>query len=174
MLRAGTPTPVPDLLTAAEYLGDDFAGWQRIRADPPAELDSCAARHLDDLCALADRALAAVAGDTLVHTDIRADNLLLGPDGAVTIVDWPHACRGAAWLDTLLLLINVRLYGGHDTDRLLARCAADPGDLVAVLAALAGFFMDYARRPPPPGLPTLREFQRIQGEAVLAWLAEVS
>lgn len=174
LARSGTPAPVPDLLTAAEYLGEDFAGWHRIRADPPAELDAWATRHLDELCALADRALLAVAGDTLVHTDIRADNLLLGPTGAVTIVDWPHACRGAAWLDTLLLLVNVRLYGGHDTARLLARCAADPDDLVATLAALAGFFVDMARRPPPPGLPTLREFQRAQGDAVLSWLAELS
>ena len=33
------------------------------------------------------------AGTTLVHADIRADNLLLTDDG-VMVVDWPHACRG--------------------------------------------------------------------------------
>lgn len=117
------------------------------------------------------------AGDTLVHMDIRADNLLLRPDNGVTIVDWPWACIGPAWLDTLLLSINVRLYGGHDTDALLvgrsAVTGADPGDLVAVLTAFAGFFADAARQPSPAGLPTLRAFQRAQADVLLAWLCEL-
>lgn len=141
------------------------------------DLDPWAARHLDDLCALADRGLAALDGDTLVHADIRADNLLLGATGTVTVVDWPWACRGPAWLDRLLLLLNVRLFGGHDTGALLARCAtmtgADPADLVATLAGLAGFFTDCARLPPPPGLPTVRAFQRAHADVALSWLREV-
>jgi hypothetical protein len=40
------------------------------------------------------------------------------------------------------------------------------------LAGLAGFFIDAARQPPPVGLPTLRAFQRAQGQAVLSWLRE--
>jgi hypothetical protein len=125
---------------------------------------------------LADRASAALTGDTLVHTDVRADNILLRTDGAVTVVDWPWACRGPAWLDTLMLLMNVRLYGGHDTHALLTRLAATTGavpeDLLAVLTALAGFFADAARQPPPPGLPTVRSFQRAQADAVLSWVRE--
>jgi hypothetical protein len=94
----------------------------------------------------------------------------------VTILDWPWACRGPAWLDTLLL-INARLYGGHDTHALLTRHAAvtgaDPQDLIAVLSGIAGFFADAARQPPPKGLPTVRAFQRTQAETVLSWLREV-
>lgn len=45
-----------------------------------------------------------------------------------------------------------------------------PERLQPVLAALAGFFLHRARLPPPPGLPTLREFQRGQGVEALAWL----
>jgi hypothetical protein len=94
----------------------------------------------------------------------------------VTVVDWPWACTGPAWLDRLLLLLNVRLYGG-DTRDMLRHCAAasgaDPDDLVAVLIGLTGFFLDTARRPPPPGIPTVRAFQRAQGEAVLAWVREM-
>jgi hypothetical protein len=33
----------------------------------------------------------------------------------------------------------------------------------------AGFFLDIARQPPPPGLPTLRAFQRFQADALLPW-----
>ena len=47
---------------------------------------------------------------------------------------------------------------------------ADPDRVNAVLAALAGFFVHRSTLPPPPGLPTLREFQRAQGAESLAWL----
>jgi hypothetical protein len=77
----------------------------------------------------------------------------------------------------LLLLVNVRLFGGHDMDTLLSRCAAstgaDIGDLVAALAGLAGLFADRARLPPPPGLPTVRAFQRAQADVTLSWLREI-
>jgi aminoglycoside phosphotransferase (APT) family kinase protein len=176
LARVLTPAALPDLATAADNLAGDFAGWRRIAADPPAGLDPWVPAHLDELCALADRGLAALAGDTVVHTDIRADNLLLGPDGTVTVVDWPWACRGPAWLDRLLLLVNVRLFGGHDTHPMLARCAAatgaDPHDLIAALAGFGGFFADAARQPPPAGLPTLRAFQQAQADAVGSWLRE--
>ena len=175
---ARVPADLPDLPTATETLGYDLAGWGRVAADVPADLHPWAARRLDRLCALADRGVAALTGDSLVHSDVRADNLLLRRDGTVRIVDWPWACRGPAWLDRLLLLVNVRLYGGdHDTGALLAACAeetgADPRDLVAVLAALAGFFADMARRPPPAGIPTVRAFQRAQADAIVSWLDEL-
>ncbi|WP_200214091.1 phosphotransferase [Micromonospora coerulea] len=176
MAAALTPTPVPTVRTAAEQLGPDFAGWRRIAADPPADLAPWARAHLPELCAAADRGLAALSGDTLCHLDVRADNLLVGPDGTVTVVDWPWACRGPSWLDTVLLLVNVRLHGGHDTEALLRdlplTAGVDPAALTGVLAGLAGFFLDAARQPPPPGIPTVRAFQRAQGEALLPWLAE--
>lgn len=99
-----------------------------------------------------------------MHTDVRADNLLVRPTGEVVVVDWPWACRGARWLDTVMLVINVRLFGGHDVEELLAdrRLLADvdPAAVTGVLAGLAGFFVDAARYPPPPGLPTVRALDR--------------
>jgi aminoglycoside phosphotransferase (APT) family kinase protein len=176
MAAALTPSPVPDLPAASASFGADLAGWHLIAADPPPDLHPWAVGRLDALREQADRAVAALAGETVVHLDIRADNLLITPDGAVFVVDWPHACVGPRWLDRLLLLVNVRLHGGHDVDALLRRIAAgsgaDEADLRAVLAAMAGFFFEYARRPPPPGIPTVREFQRVQGNALVEWLAE--
>ncbi|KWV29319.1 aminoglycoside phosphotransferase family protein [Micromonospora rifamycinica] len=169
-----TPNPVPDVPTAAERLAHDFAGWRRIVADPPPRLDPWAAAHLTELCAAADRGLAALTGDTLCHLDVRADNLLIGPDGSVTVVDWPWACRGPAWLDTALLLVNVQLHGGHDTEALVRglplTADVDPAVLTGFYAGLAGFFTDSARRPPPPGIPTVRHFQQAQADALLPWL----
>jgi hypothetical protein len=88
----------------------------------------------------------------------------------VTVVDWPHATRGPAWLDTVLLLINVRVNGGHPD---LTTIDADLDDLKGVVTGLAGFFADAARQPPPPGLPTLRAFQQAQADAVIGWLREL-
>ncbi|MFC3500640.1 phosphotransferase [Micromonospora krabiensis] len=170
-----TPCPVPHAPTAAERLAYDFAGWHRIAADPPARLDPWVRDHLDALRAAADQGLGALAGDTLCHVDIRADNLLVDATGGVHVVDWPWACRGPAWLDTALLLVNVRLHGGHDTEALLRELPltadVDPAALTGVYAGLAGYFADAARRPAPANIPTVRAFQQAQADALLPWLA---
>lgn len=49
---------------------------------------------------------------------------------------------------------------------------AEPQQVDSVLAALAGYFLDNARKPSPPGLPTLRAFQQAEGAACLGWLRE--
>lgn len=167
-----TPTPLPHLPSATEHLADNFAGWRRIAADRPADLDPWVAARTDRLADLSEQAVAALAGDTLLHIDVRSDNLLVRPDRTVALVDWPWACTGPAWLDRFMLLVNVNLYGGHDVEALLDRHLPDLDAEVAtaVLAGVLGYFVDVARRPPPPGLPTLRLFQRQQGDATLAWL----
>ena len=135
----------------------------------------CVTDHLPELLQLAEDSLEAISGDTLVHMDIRADNLLVRPDGTVVLVDWPHACIGAAWLDSVLLLLNVAVYGGHDIDALMAStpvlAKADPTAIDAALALLASYFSHAWRQPPPPGLPTVRDWQKLQGDVVLPWLA---
>jgi hypothetical protein len=40
----------------------------------------------------------------------------------------------------------------------------------AAVIAVAGYFRDFARLPPPPGLPTVRAFQRAQADALLPWM----
>jgi hypothetical protein len=41
-----------------------------------------------------------------------------------------------------------------------------------MVAALAGFFCWHGSQPDPPGLPTLRAFQRAQGAIALDWLRQ--
>lgn len=174
LVQHGTPSPVPNLMSATEVLTDDFAGWSRLRAAEPENLDVWAEENLIHLCGLAARGLESLTGETLCHLDVRADNLLLRPDGSVVLVDWPWACTASPWLDSLALLINVELLGGLDPDDLLGQYAplreATPEELTAALAGLAGYFLDAARLPPSPGLPTVRAFQRAQGDASLRWL----
>ncbi|WP_181957823.1 hypothetical protein [Nonomuraea longispora] len=45
----------------------------------------------------------------------------------------------------------------------------DPA-ITAVVAAMAGYFVCQGRMPGPPGLPTVRAFQRAQGVVALDWL----
>lgn len=171
-------TPVPAGLVVPrteDELRDDFGGFDNLAAEPWDELPGIAVDHLDELRALAIRGIDACHGESLVHLDVRADNMLVRPDGSVVLVDWPWACRGAAWIDSVALLVNVGLYGGHDIEALTTRSpvlrAADPELVTAFLAGLAAYFLDYARRPAPAGLPTVRAFQLAQGEVVIGWLA---
>ena len=168
LARAATPAPDSSLPTAAEHLRSDFAGWRELAADPSDDLDVWATTHLPELVAAADRGLAAIdSGETLVHCDIRADNLLVRPDASIVIVDWPWACRGPAWLDRVLLGLEVIVYGGDPTP---AFGAADRAVCADVVAGIAGAFLAQCRLPDPPGLPTVRAFQRFQGVALLPWL----
>ena len=171
-------TPVPAGLVVPrteDELRDDFAGFDNLVAEPWDGLPGIAVDHLDELRALASRGIDACHGESLVHLDVRADNMLVRPDGSVVLVDWPWACRGVAWIDSVALLVNVGLYGGHDIEALTTEspvlCAADPELVTAFLAGLAAYFLDSARTPAPAGLPTVRAFQLAQGEVVLGWLA---
>ena len=154
-----------------------FEGWKRLRGAPSADLDAWAAAHHAELESLAAGAADALRGDHLVHVDLRADNVLVTGDGGAVMVDWPWAARGASWFDALTVLIDARVSDpGCDTEAALRQHRAFAGaaaeHIDAVLAALAGYFTDSARAPAPPGIPTLREFQRAEGAACLAWLRE--
>ena len=171
-----TPSPLPRATVGGAGGWSIIAGghWQKLAEGRPARLDGWSLRHLDRLARLEAEAPAAAAGDTLLHLDLRADNLLLTPD-RVVVVDWPHARVGAPWVDGLFFTTSVAMQGGPPPEELLSRYPparrADPDAITAVAAAIAGFFIGEGLRPAPPGLPTLRAFQAAQGEVAQEWLA---
>ena len=175
-----TPSPLPpgSVPTAGDVFSTSIFGWRELQqadSDILDRLDPWSARHLADLAAIEATAREAVAGDTLLHADIREDNLLLTAD-AVWVVDWPHACVGAAWVDVVAFAPSVVMQGGPPPEDILnyhpAARQADPDAITAAIVSLAGFFTYRALLPPPPGLPTLREFQRAQGDVAQAWIAD--
>ena len=169
-----TPSPV-EAPSAAEMLEREVNGWRLLQGEPNTGLDAWSRRHLDTLAQLEADAPTAVAGNTLLHLDLRADNLLLTAD-RVFVVDWPHACVGAPWVDVVTFAPSVHMQGGPDPEALLRRhpaiSAVDPHAITAAVAAVAGFFTHRALQPAPPGLPTLRAFQAAQGEVARRWLAQ--
>ncbi|MCC3776558.1 aminoglycoside phosphotransferase family protein [Streptomyces sp. UNOB3_S3] len=172
--RVMSPAPF-EVPAVAESEAESFTGWRTLlAAGDTARLDPWAAGRLAPLARLESGWAAAATGDSLVHGDLRADNILL-TDDQVVFVDWPHALRAAPWYDLLVMLPSVAAQGGPDPESVftahpLGR-AADPEGVTAVLAALAGYFVRQSLLPDPPGLPTLRAFQAAQGTAALRWLA---
>jgi hypothetical protein len=174
--EALTPCPILALEPASALHADLLTGWHSLGEAPGSVADLWARRHLDRLVELEALCPAAFDdGDTLVHADIRSDNLLL-TKSEVVFVDWPHAARGAMVLDVIGWAPSVTLEGGPGPEDLLRRyrpaAGCDPDALSAMVAGVAGYFTYHATLPDPPGLPTLRAFQREQGTVARAWLRE--
>ena len=169
-------TPAPAGLASDTFVADyaDLPSyWEKVRADPP-DLPGIA-EHLDEAAALAARYAEVTDGDTLVHTDVRDDNLMLKPDGTVLLCDWNWPAVGAAWLDTVFLMIGPR-GDGLDVEAVLAAAPLTrdlPAESIDIAIALVtGHFLMSAAQPVPPTSPYIREAQRWQGEVCWRWLAE--
>lgn len=165
-----TPPPAGlDLDTVEDDFLDMVAMWDHIKATRP-DLP-----HLDEAAALAAGYAEFVGGKTLVHTDIRDDNLLVDRDGKAWICDWNWPVVGAPWLDTFFALIGPR-GDGLDVEAVLStrRLTSDvpPEAIEAMLALVVGYFWKSADDPVPPTSPFIREHQRWQGDVCWHWLRE--
>jgi aminoglycoside phosphotransferase (APT) family kinase protein len=177
---AATLTPSPVELPA--LADDEFTGFRELVAvraagEPLPPIDPWVERNLSALAAQEAAWPRAARGTTLVHTDIRADNVLIRY-GRVYVIDWPHAALGPRWADLVFMLPSISMQGGpepwHLFDAHPLSEAADRDAVATLLCGLTGFFLCEARKPPPPGLPTLRPFQEGQGAAALRWLRRLS
>ncbi len=164
-------TPPPAGLALDTFV-EEFAGW-------PAYWDYARATfvlpHGDEAAALAARYAEVVVGSTVVHTDVRDDNILVRPDGSAVLCDWNWPVVGAPWLDSLLLLIGPR-GDGLDVEAVLAADPAfagvDAEEIDVVLALVVGYFLKASDDPVPPTSPHIRTHQRWQGDVLWDWLCE--
>jgi len=170
-----SPSPIaaPRLVDECRH---DFSGWQGLARTGSPCLASFGAevhRALPQLAALEADWESAADGDALLHGDVRVDNMLITPAGRVVFVDWPHACLGSACVDLVLALPSLALAGVDPQEVVRSHPLTrdvDPRALDHVVVAVAGMFVSSSLLPPPPGLPTVRDFQRHQGSACLQWL----
>jgi len=145
-----------------------------LRAVLPADLSDRVIDDLDRLARLEAGWSVRADGDTLLHGDLRADNILLTGE-RVWFVDWPSASVGAAWLDLLFLLPGIAAATpGFDPQEVVLTHPltrdVDPATLTAMLTAIAGFLATVSLEPPPWYAPEVRSFQRAEAAAAVCWL----
>ena len=161
------PAGLPPLENLRGLLVD--TGWPEIQADPGPllSLGLCGREWLE--AALPELRAAAEAvelsGNSLVHVDIRSDNLCLR-DGRALLFDWNQASIGNPRFDRAEWLPSLAAEGGPLPDQLLPH--ADGATFASVFA---GFWGARAGLAAPPWGPKLREVQRLQAEIALSWAA---
>lgn len=178
--RHGTPAPVG---LTEETFAAGIAGDARIAETAslvesgefvaPPGLPAWFDRRGGEIARLS-RAAEQLPGGSLVHSDLRPDNLLVGPSGRATLLDWNWVCTGPAWLDFVGLLPIAR-WQGLDVDAWVSRSPlvsrADPDAIDALLASIAVYMLSSLDVPPPPGCtPEMRRHQRLMAQAFLEWL----
>ncbi|NUW34798.1 phosphotransferase [Nonomuraea sp. SMC257] len=147
-VRELTPSPLTELPTVAGRMAGRCETWRSLEA-------------------------AGVTGDTLLHFDLRHDNVLVAPDGVARVVDWGRACLGPGWVDLVCLLLLSRADGVDLEETFLAHPlgrGAPPGAVDAFLVALADYWTRTAALPGPAHAPHLRDRRERSRAATIGWL----
>jgi phosphotransferase family enzyme len=170
--------PGPELLTLGlprlgDIVRDELSWWSEIAAGrellPPAP--DWVPRRLGELAEL-ERALPElVVGNSMLHGDLRVDNVLLDGRGGAWLCDWTWPCLGQPWFDTVTLLVTAYA-SGLDADAALAPWQPPADGVDGALAALGGYWLTSAASGPSSASPHSRQHQRFSGTQALAWLAE--
>ncbi|HET8651057.1 MAG TPA: hypothetical protein VFM13_00625 [Gaiellaceae bacterium] len=156
------PEWAPRIEEEREWL---LGGWVAVEEDPRPflALGLCSPGWLANALPALRRAAeeAPIEGDSLIHLDVRSDNLCLTERGAV-LVDWNLVHLANPDLDLAAWAPSLHAEGGPPPDSI---APGAPG----LAAALAGFFAARAGLPPPPTAPAVRVVQRAQLEVALPW-----
>lgn len=172
-----TPCTAPVVSAVEDINEDEFHSHWRglVSGSIPADvglLPRWAQENLPLLAELEEGWEKGADGDTLLHMDLRSDNILITPSGVV-FVDWPWVARGAAWLD-MVQFLPTTVPQGVEPEAVWRTFppgqAADPTAVNRVLAGIAGGYLVGAQKSAPPGIPHLREDGYRWGEAALTWL----
>ncbi|MGW0434291.1 phosphotransferase [Micromonospora sp. NPDC003197] len=154
----------------------DLSWWREIAAgrEPVPAVPAGTLDRLPELVRLEALLPGYAATDTVIHNDLRLDNVLLDRAGEAWFCDWNWVCFGPAWFDLAGLLVTVYA-SGLDADRIFAThpATADaPSDaLDATLAAMSGYWLCRAASGPTGASPHVRTHEQWSGEMALAWLA---
>jgi Phosphotransferase enzyme family len=158
----------PDGLPRLEDERAEIASWRSVAADaePFLALGLCSADWLDSALPallLADDA-AILDGDTVVHCDVRSDNICI-KDGRARLFDWNWTTVGNSLLDLAAWAPSLCSEGGPRPEEIVPTGTAD------LAALVAGYFAARAGLPVIPSAPRVREVQLSQLEVALPWAA---
>jgi hypothetical protein len=163
-VAATAPPPGLDSLTS---LRDYLTGWPVVAENPTPflSLGLCSEdwleRALPEL--IAAESAFVLAGDALVHFDVRSDNICFA-DERTLLVDWNGAVVGNPAIDIAAWLPSLHAEGGPAPEELL------PGAPEAA-ALVSGFFAARAGLPQIEQAPRVREVQLAQLRTALPWAA---
>ncbi|MCZ2402769.1 phosphotransferase [Paenarthrobacter sp. Z7-10] len=158
----------PDL----KRLFGDLASGAELPAFAPLVTPESAA----DLQMLVDLSASALRGQSVLHNDLRPDNILIREaDSVALFCDWNFLTVGPRWADWVLVLAYA-WQDGLDADAWL-QCSelsrgADPQDIDAWLAILAAYFVFNGARAEVPSSPRLRAHGRHSARMLTGWLAQ--
>jgi hypothetical protein len=149
------------------------AGLARHRADEAREWLDVA---LPELRESAGRLPQLRPPHSLLHFDTRSDNVRLQGD-QLRMFDWNFASVGPHEIDVAAFAQATEAEGGPPVDRIMEWYAGvmplRRSYVDAAVAGIAAYFADRAWRPPIPGVPRVRAFQRRQLKVSLAWAARL-
>lgn len=159
-------TQMPDEFPVLTRLGEGFNGWETIAEDPSGFLglgivsDTWLAHALPIL--LKAETEAQLEGGSLVHTDVRSDNICLLSDRTL-LVDWNWAKRGNPMLDVVIWLPSLHVEGGPEP---WSFDIQEP----ELIAAVTGFYAAHAYQPANfPGAEPIRQLQLRLLKSLLPW-----
>lgn len=157
---------MPGLPSIDSWYGDRLrVGWQEVETDPEPFVSlglstrTWLDRSLPTLVAAANEA--EFNGTSLMHNDIRSDNLCLIGE-RVVLVDWNLACYGNANLDTAFWLPSLQAEGGPAPNEIMPSAP----ELAAVVS---GFFAARAGLAMIPDASRVRDVQLQQLKTALPW-----
>lgn len=168
-LRDVAQTPCPNWARPAQEQSQIFSGWSEVATDPEPFLSlglvsrEWLERSLPAL--VASENPPEVAGEALLHFDVRSDNICFAGD-RVVLVDWNWIGRGNPLLDVAAWLPSLHYEGGPPPDEVCPEAGM-------FAPALAGYFAAHAPQPIIPDAPHVRRVQYQQLTAALPWAARV-
>jgi hypothetical protein len=158
---------VPPWVPPLEEMRAQLSGWRRVADDPQAflALGLCSRAWLETWIAslAAAEAAADLSGDSLLHVDVRSDNICFRDDRAL-LVDWNRVHRGNRNFDVARWLVSLHAEGGPLPESVYRA----PGSL---LALVSGYWASVAGLAPPQSGSTIRPVQRRNLRAAMAWAA---
>ncbi|NKE58513.1 hypothetical protein FXN61_17470 [Lentzea sp. PSKA42] len=131
-------TPCPAKVASFAEHWRQLSAWQRI---DPEGVDPWTRQHIDRFREMERQALDLAKGDTLLHTDLHALNVLVSD--RLRIVDWAWARKGQPWVDRAFLHLRLMLAGHEPHDDEV------PDEFVV---AVYGVWLYNAQRGKPRGL----------------------
>jgi hypothetical protein len=161
-------TKLPQTFRALTNYPEPFNGWHEIAKDPSAflQLGAASANWLDTALPrlLAAEAAADLAGESLVHTDLRSDNIFFHRN-LTMLIDWNWACRGNPKFDLVSWLPSLHTEGGPPP-------WAFEIDEPNLIAMQAGYLAHRVSKPPAKMNASIWRLQHAQLRSALPWSAK--